>query len=152
MERLLARTGLETFLPLVELERAWSDRTKRVTFPLFPGYTFARFGLGERFLDVVCTPGLVEVVGGRERPRPVQEDELEAVRLLVSRARAGGDAVEPLDQWEPGVRVVITRGPFRGMQGELVEVRSSTRLAVRLSAIRMAASVEIDATSVREVA
>lgn len=152
VDRLLTRAGLETYLPLVERERAWSDRTKRIAFPLFPGYTFARFSAGERFLDVVRTPGVVEVVGRRERPSPLRQEELDAVRSLVRGAEAGDNDPEPVDWWESGTPVEIIGGPFKGMRGELLEVRGSMRFAVRLSAIRMAASVEVDWASVREVA
>ena len=43
----LERHSVECYLPLVERERQWADRTKRVQFPMFPGYVFARFRLDE---------------------------------------------------------------------------------------------------------
>ena len=56
VSRLLEGAGVENYLPLVELERKWADRTKRVGFPLFSGYTFARFPLKD-LVEVVMTPG-----------------------------------------------------------------------------------------------
>lgn len=151
VDRLLRRGGLEAYLPLVELERTWSDRAKRVGFPLFPGYTFARFD-AEGYGAVIRTPGVVQVVGGSSGPVPVRDEELAEVRRLAAGVGLAPHPPELLDWWEPGSPVEVTSGPFRGMRGELVEVRGRTRLAVRITAIRMAASVELDPGVVRKVA
>ena len=151
MDRLLERAGVETYLPLVERERQWADRKKRVAFPLFPGYTFARFCLGD-FGDVVRTVGLVAVLGGRTGPIPVREEELETVRRFAGGIEATGQLPEALDWLEPGTPVQVIEGPFRGMRGFLVEVRGRTRVAVRLSAIRMVMSVELPRESLHRVA
>ena len=58
VDELLGRAGFETHLPLVVRERQWADRRKLVAFPLFPGYTFARFDL-TRYLDVLTTCSLL---------------------------------------------------------------------------------------------
>ncbi len=151
VDRLLARAGFEAYLPLVERERQWADRRKRVGFPLFAGYTFVRFPL-DRFLEVVRTPGLVAVVGGRERPTPVPEAELEAVRRFARGIQDTGRVPEPVDWLEPGTPVQVADGPFRGMWGLLLESRGGTRVAVRLSAVRLAVCVELDRRSLRKVA
>src|SRR4051794_9841746 len=39
----LTAKGIETFLPTYTRVSKWSDRTKRIAVPLFPGYCFARF-------------------------------------------------------------------------------------------------------------
>ncbi len=148
--RLLERTGLESYLPLVERERQWADRKKRVEFPLFPGYTFARFGL-EQFLEVVRTPGLVEVVGGRKRPTPIREEELEAVQRFAQGIEEWGRTPEPADWLEPGTPVLVTEGPFKGMRGFLVEVRGRSRVVVKLSAVRLAVGVELEGAALRRV-
>ena len=51
----LVRRDVETFLPIAERWSRWKDRRKKVAFPLFPGYCFARFPLVERLrvLNVV---------------------------------------------------------------------------------------------------
>lgn len=150
VDALLGRAGLETFLPLIERERSWSDRTKRVQFPLFPGYTFARFDLGQ-VAEVVRTRGLVEVVG-RPSPVPVRDEELEAVRRCVEGVRESDQEPELVDLLEPGTPVRVVDGPFRGMRGSLVEVRGRRRVVVQLSAIRMAAGVEVERGMLENVA
>jgi transcriptional antiterminator NusG len=39
----LAAKGVEAFLPTVPRWSRWKDRRKKVDWPLFPGYCFARF-------------------------------------------------------------------------------------------------------------
>ena len=43
VDRQLVARGVEAFLPLVERRRRWQDRYQMVSFPVFPGYCFARF-------------------------------------------------------------------------------------------------------------
>ena len=134
--------SVESYLPLVPRDRQWADRVKRVHFPLFPGYVFARFdagGMGR----VVTVPGLTEVVGVEGRPRPVDEDELETVRVLVAGIEATGREPHPSDYLSLGEAVEVVDGPFRGMRGTLVDERGSSRVVVKLDAIRQALGVEM---------
>jgi transcription antitermination factor NusG len=151
VDRFLQRAGVESFLPLVELERKWADRTKRVAFPLFPGYTFARFFRGS-LVEVVRTPGLVTVVSENGVPAPVRDDELEAVRRLVLGVEETGERPVPEEWWEPGTPIMVSRGPFQGMMGYLLESRGRRRVAVKLDALRLAFSVELDTQDLERVA
>jgi transcription antitermination factor NusG len=151
VDRFLSESGLETFLPLFEEQRQWADRTKRVHFPLFPGYTFARFPL-EQLGEVVQTPGLVKVLSEKGFPAPVREEELEAIRRLVTGVESTGHRPEPVDWWKPGTPIRVLAGPFRGMLGYLLESRGGSRVAVRLSALRMAFSVELSGADLERVA
>lgn len=150
VDELLDRDGFETFLPLVERERQWADRKKTVAFPMFPGYTFARFPLAA-YRDVLRTPGIVHVVSSRGRPVPVRPEELESVRRFARGIEATGRVPDPVDYLEPGTPIVVEEGPFQGMRGVLLEGRGPARVAVRLGAIRAAVSVQMDRRSLRAV-
>ena len=39
----LERKGYEAFLPTIPRWSRWKDRKKKIDWPLFPGYCFARF-------------------------------------------------------------------------------------------------------------
>ena len=153
VDRLLAGSGFETYLPLVEQVRQWADRKKRVAFPLFPGYTFARFTLADT-LKVVQTAGLVSVLSGsgRGHPMPVREEELESVKIMVDGISRTREAPELAGWIEDGTPVQVLEGPFRGMQGVLLEVRGRSRVSVQLTGIQMGVSVEINAASLRPLA
>ncbi len=139
---------IECFLPLVERERQWADRTKIVSFPLFPGYVFARFKL-TRLHPVLTTPGVSTVLRPSGYPTPIRDEVIASLRTLVEGSNRAGVPPEPADYLEPGEEVVVTGGPFEGMRGVLVERRGGARVAVRIEALRQATSVEIDRGMVR---
>src|SRR5438309_1885473 len=64
--------GYEWFLPLYKCRRRWSDRSKELELPLFPGYLFCRFDLNDR-LPILTTPGVLQIVGIGKTPIPVDE-------------------------------------------------------------------------------
>ncbi len=143
VDRYMAGAGIRSYLPLIERERQWADRKKRVMFPLFPGYVFARFKLAELY-QVLRTPGLVTVVQMNGHPTPLRDEEVESVRALVDGVNRTGIPPAPSDYLAPGQAVVVIDGPFKGMRGTLLEIRGEARVVVRLSAIRLAVGVEMD--------
>src|SRR5580692_8596823 len=66
--------GYEVFLPKSPAQKRWSDRVKKVTRPLFPGYLFCKFDPGDR-LPVLKTPWLFQIVGLGPTPIPVDDEE-----------------------------------------------------------------------------
>ncbi len=148
--RLLAGNSVESYLPVVEQLRQWSDRKKRVAFPLFPGYVFARFDLRKTY-EVLNTPGIVTIVRANGYPTPVRDEELEAVRILVTGVKAGEAMPRPVETVTVEQKVIATRGVFAGMRGVLLEERGRTRVVVRLSVLCQAVSVELPRRVLRPV-
>lgn len=146
--RALEAAGFEAYLPLIERERQWADRVKRVLFPLFPGYVFLRAQAAD-LSAVRRLPGLVDVVSVEGRPSPVPEEELNSVRALVAGVNATGVLPSPSDFLEPGDPVEVVEGPFAGMKGVLIEERGSTRVSVKLTTIRQALAVELERSRLR---
>src|SRR2546422_11227916 len=93
-DRLLRLRGVESYLPLLEQVRQWADRRKRVGFPLFPGYVFARFNMGTTH-EVLRTPGVVDIIRHDGSPAAVRDEELDLIRILVAGVNAGGSPPEP---------------------------------------------------------
>lgn len=147
--RALSANGVECYLPVVEQERQWADRIKRVEFPLFPGYLFI-FCMRRQIGSVLAgVPGLIDVIRQDGRPCVVREDELFAVRVLVEGMRRTGKLPTVSDYPVIGNPVRVIEGPFKGLTGTLVEDRHASRVVVRISAVRMAAGIELDRTSIR---
>ena len=141
-EQLEAR-GIEPFLPLVERWRQWKDRRKRVAFPLFPGYCFARFPLSQRVV-VLATHGVVQILGNQDGALPVPDTEIEAVRRLV-------ESILPYDPHPyltEGMQVEVIRGPLAGLRGLLLRKGARARLVIGVTLIHQGASVELDAHDV----
>lgn len=139
----LAIRGVEPFLPLWNRWSQWKDRRKLIPTPLFPGYCFARFHPSQK-LHVLKTLGVISILGTSGVIEPVREEELEAIRTLVT----GPLRYDPCPFLEEGMEVEVVRGPLRGMQGRLVRKNRSARLVIAVTLIRQGASVEIDAADV----
>ena len=149
-ERIVSQTlrgqGYEEFLPFLKVTRTWSDRTKQLEEPLFPGYLFCRLNFEER-LPVMKIPGVVSIVGFGSGPFPVSQQEVEAVQTVV---RSG----LPLSRWPDtvvGTPVQIEAGPLAGVRGTLVEFKSQHRLIVSVTILQRNVAVEIDASTARPI-
>jgi transcription antitermination factor NusG len=138
-EKGLAAKGLETYLPLYLAVRQWSDRTKTLRLPLFPGYVFCRFDRTQH-TTVVRTPGVRTIVSFGGEPAPVPEVQLDVVRKML----ASGSQVEPWPFLEAGQRIRIASGPLSGVEGTLVETPESCRLVVNIEMFRRSCAVRVE--------
>ena len=136
----LQEKGYETFLPLCRIHRKWSDRSKEIEVPLFPGYTFCRFDPQKR-LPILQVPKVISIVGfNTTGPTPVADAEIDAVRTLLR-------STLPVGPWPflgEGNLVTVERGPLAGVEGVVVEVKSKYRLVVSVSLLQRSVYAEID--------
>lgn len=145
-ERVVARgleeRGVRCFLPLWRRLRRWSDRLKVVETPLFPTYLFVEIAPRQR-LDVVRVRGAIDLVGGRE-PVAVDPEEIDALLRLA----AGGAVLEPHVFLREGQRARVSSGPFRGVEGFLVERRPRSKLVVSVTLFSQSVALTLDAGDV----
>src|SRR6478672_2726338 len=78
----LERKGYEAFLPTVTRWSRWKDRRKKIDWPLFPGYCFARFESENRLPVQTCT-SVVSIVSFNGDLAPIPDQEIDAIRRLV---------------------------------------------------------------------
>ena len=131
--------GFEEFLPLYESRRNWSDRTKSVEMPLFPGYVFCRL-YAERRLPILTIPGVLYFVGIGKTPMPVEENEIAAIRRAIESELSA----EPWPFLQIGQRVRLDRGPLEGVEGILVEARKQQHLVVSVTLLQRSVAVRIE--------
>ncbi len=134
----LVERDVETFLPLVERWSRWKDRRKKIAFPLFPGYCFARFSLVER-LRVLSVVGAAGLVGCSGQPEPVPDAEIDAIQRLAATTLQ----YDPHPFLTEGMDVEVVRGPLAGVRGKLLRKDRITRLVLAVTLINQAAVVEI---------
>jgi len=142
-EQLDARQ-IEVFLPTVTRWSRWKDRKKQVTWPLFPGYCFARFEPTDT-LPILKCPGVVSIVSVAGAPAPIPEYEVEGIRRLVT-SRLQFD---PCPFIREGTMVEVVHGPLRGVIGRLVRKGAHARLILAVELVGRAVSVTVDAADVR---
>jgi transcription antitermination factor NusG len=126
--------GYEVFLPSY---RQISENSHRPPFevPLFPGYLFCRFDVNDR-LPILIVPGVVHIVGFGKQPVPVDENELESVRILVK----AGLPIRPDEPYALGQAIRIQKGPLAGAEGVIIGL-GEQRLVVSISLLQRSISV-----------
>jgi transcription antitermination factor NusG len=143
---LLENSGYECFLPVSKSTRRWSDRTKVIEVPLFPGYLFCRMNPHNR-LTVLMTPGVMQIVGVGKTPIPVEEEEIAAIQCVQ---RSGLSAM-PWPYMQIGNVAQILKGPLRGLTGIIVKIKTGMKLVLSVSLLQRSVAVEVDRNCVSEV-
>ena len=139
----LGRQGIEPLLPTVKRLSQWKDRKKEIEVPLFTGYCFVRFA-PEQKLPIQKVTGVVDIVGNGSRPEPIPDEEIDALKTLMS-------SVLPYDSHpylHEGMAVEVVRGPLQGVHGILLRKEKRHRLLIGVKLIQQAAAVEIDVADV----
>ena len=144
--RILEHKEFEVFLPLYKARRRWQDRVKEISVPLFPGYLFVRDGL-ERWLPILTTPGVCNIVSCGGRPAAIPCSEIEAVRRIVESTLR----VEPHPFLKSGDWVRVKYGPIAGVEGILLRKKNIARLVLSVEMLGKSAAVEVDATHVEHI-
>ena len=142
----LRQVGLAVCSPTYTVERRWTDRTKQLDLPLFPGYIFCQMA-PECCTTVLGTPGVVQIVGMGRTPIPVEPSEMEGVLRTVQY----GLRAEPAELPKAGDRVLIEYGPFCGLEGVMLERKSRQRIILSVTLLQRAISVELDESAVLPV-
>ena len=142
----LVNQGIEPLLPTVKRMSQWKDRKKEVEVPLFSGYCFVRFGSDHK-LPVLKTIGVVDIVGGDHRPEAIPDQEIAAIKTLMTSVLP----YDPHPYLHEGMQVEVIRGPLQGLHGILLRKKKCHRLVLGVRLIQQAAAVEIDVADVVSV-
>jgi transcription termination/antitermination protein NusG len=141
----LEKKNLEAFLPTITRWSRWKDRKKKIDWPLFPGYCFARFDPENALAVLKCT-GVVNIISFEGKPAAIPAVELDSIRLLVGSELQ----YDPCPLIHEGMMVEVIHGPLRGVMGRLTRKDAArARLVLSVDLIGQAVSVEVDAADVR---
>lgn len=133
--------GVQSFLPLLSVNRQWSDRQQRIDLPLFPGYVFVRIAAGARTrVPVLTTSGVIGLVGTRGIGTTIPDTEIAAVQCVV----ANKVSFRSWKLLEAGQRVRVRGGSLDGVQGVLVEVKDERSLVISVELLQRSLSISIE--------
>ena len=136
----LKEKGLESYVPLHEVKRQWSDRKQLVSLPLFPGYAFVRIAT---FLDarvpVLRTHGVINFVGARGIGSPIPDGEIEAVQTLLKQRIP----FKLYPYLKIGQAVRIRGGALDGIKGILTKVNGDQSLIVSVELIQRSIAMRV---------
>jgi transcription antitermination factor NusG len=134
----LTGNEIEYFLPCYRSVRQWKDRRVTLEMPLFPGYIFVHLPFIDR-MKVVSLPHVVDMVGGKNAPAIVSEEEIGCIKKGVEFGNA-----TPHSALMEGQPVLITSGVLHGMQGTLLRNQNSTRVVIAINSIARSFAVDVD--------
>ncbi len=116
------------------------DRRKVLTRPIFNGYMFVRTLLNpECHLEILKTPGVVEILKSPIGPTPVPDEQIENVRLLEKHV---GDCFCGTD-FEVGDAVFVREGPLTGLRG-VIDRLDRKKLHIQVDAIPGSVMIDVE--------
>ena len=141
----LEQKAIPAFLPTIPKWSRWKDRKKKIDWPLFPGYCFARFD-PIASLPVLKCSGVVNIVSFEGKPAPIPDYELESIRLLIGSEMQ----FDPCPLIHEGMMVEVVHGPLRGVVGRLLRKDANrAQLVLSVDLIGQAVSVVVEAADVK---
>ncbi len=148
VSRQLLMDGLEVYLPMVQQSREWSDRTKLVGLPLFPGYVFVRVpDLPFKRLLILRKAGVIGFVGNDRGAAAIPDQELNGVRRLLDNRVP--HALHPY--LNVGQRIRVRNGVLKGIEGILVHICDKKGLLVSIDLIQRSLLIELQGYSVQAI-
>jgi transcription antitermination factor NusG len=138
IDNALQEKRIECFLPMITEIHKWSDRKVRISKLLFQGYIFIRTDLHDQF-DILEIPGAVYFVGIHGKLSQIPEEQINWLKILMLHP----EVIHQENTLMVGERVRVIAGPFAGMEGTVVRVKGSTRLAISIDAIQQFVTIDI---------
>ncbi len=144
-DQLEKKSDVDVFLPTIGKWSRWKDRKKKIDWPLFPGYVFARFVADER-VGILKVDGVVQIISNNGMLSAIPDEEIDSIRTLVESELA----YDPVPLIKEGDMVKVTSGPLKGVIGRLITKKGAqARLVLSVDLIGQAVSVEVDAADVK---
>ncbi|MCH1510662.1 MAG: hypothetical protein L7T84_15760 [Akkermansiaceae bacterium] len=136
--------GVEVFLPRLRYQK--TTRRGRVWWvePLFPGYLLAKFSYLELSRAVTYTAGVSRIVTFGDDTPAVPDQFVKDLQAEVARHQTDDEEIVVNWKVEVGDEVELAEGPFKGMEGRVVEVRpGAERVSLLLEFLGETKPVEV---------
>lgn len=143
----LERQGFECFLPLALVEHARKGALQVVSEPLFPRYLFIRLGTGmqaQSWAPIRSTLGVSRLVTFGQKPAMADDQLVAQIRTTCARS----DGV--VRAFNPGEAVVVTHGPFAGLEAVYQATSGEGRAMVLLNLLSKPVSLAVAPTDLRK--
>jgi transcriptional antiterminator RfaH len=140
-----------TFIPKVREARRnpYTGEVTQVIKPLFTGYLFARFNIGDSLHRVQYTRGVHSIVSFGSKPIAVDEEIISVIKSKI-----GKDGYVRLNEKpDVGDEVAITDGPLKGIVGIFErEIKGTDRAMILLNTITYQVHIQVEKDLIRKSA
>ena len=147
----LLQRSITVFLPKMEVWSKRKDRRKRIMVPVFAGYLFVDIEPDNRErLNVLTTPGVVRILGkinGCE-PIAIPDEQIEAIRRLVE----SKIEMKRIEYPQVGERARITDGPFKGIEGLVLQMDlKKDTFVVSIDLLQRAVAIQLEGFRIEKI-
>ncbi|WEA01618.1 transcription termination/antitermination protein NusG [Mucilaginibacter sp. SJ] len=139
---------IETYLPLLKVEKKWSDRMKISEKPLFPNYIFIRPNAGKFNYSSLSVKGAVKFIKIGNKPCIVQDSEIILIQKLLSITTD----ISHESTYKKGDQVKVLDGPFEGFYGTVRELSGTSKLYIHIELLNQTISVKILNANLQRIA
>lgn len=144
----LERQGFECYLPLIRAEKLLRGALQVVQEALFPRYLFIRLGTGlesQSWSPIRSTTGVSRLVTFGQTPAKIGDE-------LVAGIRAQTESPEVQRRhFEPGEQVVVTDGPFAGVEAIYQMADGEGRVMLLLNILSKQVKMTVPPSHIRKV-
>lgn len=142
VEEFCCRNGFPVYLPLQKKVHRYGARNRPFWSPLFPGYVFC-----------VATQVQKSTLKQNQHVANLLQvyDPAKLVCQLaqIQHAIGAGDVITVLPYLETGKPVVVSGGPFKGLEGIVERVKGKERIIINVDMIQQSIAVEVDSCYLR---
>lgn len=145
----LEQQGYEGYLPLLASEKLQRGKLSVVEEPLFPRYLFIRLDTGQSgksWGPIRSTKGVSHLVAFGNEPTKVDD-------RLIKLLRAQKDVLlsKPRPLFQPGERVLVTEGPFAGIEAIYQMSDGESRAMVLIELLSKSTQLKIAPASLTKI-
>lgn len=140
----LINDGYNAYLPLVDSDRVWSDRIKKLKLPLIPGYIFVKCNL-HKISSVNMHRHIVAPVKIGETIATLRQKDIDLLKKIENNIIS---ATIEQRNIHLGDEVSIICGPLKNYSGICMEEAGKKYFILHLGGINCAIKVKIDKESI----
>jgi len=139
---------LEILIPTQEVVRIRSGKRQTVSEKIFPGYILVKMVLTDQtWLAVKTTQGVTGFIGVGNKPTPISDNEVEAIKRFMEL-----EAPKYRARLSVGEAVKITDGPFADFLGTIEEIdEEKGTVKVLVSIFGRETPVELDFLQINKI-
>jgi transcription antitermination factor NusG len=143
----LVKQEFNAYLPLIQTERVWSDRIKKVQMPMFSGYIFVKCNKFAVSKVLQLSQIVAPVKTGYEYSK-IQEKEIELLRIVEQHGLYYSAETSGIKK---GDFVEIIAGPLKGYSGNCIEESGQSLVVIAIEGVNQDLKIKINKGAARKI-